>query len=88
MASSLEAKDGEFSDMPLHQGETPKPITSPGDKKPRWKRLLGMRKETTDLPSVGTMSSEEDDTEKGTRPEKWSMGVLNDRETEEVPGKP
>ena len=50
----------------------------------RWRRLfrgqLGTRK-----PASSRTSTEQEDEVKA-RPEKWSLGVLNDKETEEVPG--
>ena len=36
-------------------------------------------------PASSGSSTHEDDVSK-TKPEKWSMGVLNDRQTDEVPG--
>ena len=50
----------------------------------RWKRMFG-RSSAAEDPVVSRASSEGLGDVKR-RPEKWSMGVLNDRETEEVPG--
>ena len=52
--------------------------------KSRWKRMFG-RSNTARGPTISEASSEGFE-EMKSRPEKWSMGVLNDRETEEVPG--
>lgn len=46
-----------------------------------WRRFLPNRK--TRLESMGSSIS----SEKERPPEKWSMGILNDKKTEEVPGK-
>ncbi|PGH03640.1 hypothetical protein AJ80_08661 [Polytolypa hystricis UAMH7299] len=45
------------------------------DERPRWKKLLGMGKNKRDS-----------DSEDGPTRERWTMGILNDKETEEVPG--
>lgn len=56
----------------------------PGDqaeaKTPFWKRMLGGQE-----PASSGSSVDQEDGNKG-KPEKWSMGVLNDRQTDEVPG--
>ena len=49
---------------------------------PRWQRLFGSPRPEV---SSSTISSDGYEEVKQ-RPEKWSFGVLNDRETEEVPG--
>lgn len=49
-----------------------------------WRSRLGRRKAAPQPASSG--SSTDGLEEVKNRPEKWSMGVLNDRETEEVPG--
>lgn len=43
----------------------------------RWKRILGVK---------DTADSEGSDDEKDTPREKWTMGIMNDHETDEVPG--
>ena len=53
-------------------------------KVPLWRRMLGGSKSAQEPASPGS-SVDEDDGNK-VKPEKWSMGVLNDRYTEEVPG--
>ena len=53
---------------------------------PRWKRILGIAKAKPGFPSTSTGSSTEEYEEIKNKPEKWSMGVLNDTETDEVPG--
>lgn len=53
-------------------------------KNPLWRRMLGGTKSAQEPASSGS-SVDEDDGNK-VKPEKWSMGVLNDRHTEEVPG--
>ena len=60
--------------------------TPPKTNVPRWKQLLGFSKTESVLPSSSTKSSIDAYEEMKAKPEKWSMGVLNDRETEEVPG--
>lgn len=50
----------------------------------RWKRMLGGPKATKTTPM--SRASSDGFEEVKVKPEKWSMGVLNDRETDEVPG--
>lgn len=54
------------------------------DKVSLWKRMMGGTKSTLEPASSGS-SIDQDDGNKA-RPEKWSMGVLNDKQTDEVPG--
>ena len=70
-------------------GRTLRPSESPAangtkDKLSLWKRMMGGTKSTLEPASSGS-SIDRDDGNKA-RPEKWSMGVLNDRQTDEVPG--
>ncbi|KAL8727113.1 MAG: hypothetical protein Q9181_005825 [Wetmoreana brouardii] len=52
----------------------------------RWRRFLGASsKSTGPLPATSEASSDGYEEIKA-KPEKWSMGVLNDKETDEVPG--
>ena len=53
-------------------------------KVPLWRRVLGVTNSTQETMSPAS-SIDEDDGSKA-KPEKWSMGVLNDRQTDEVPG--
>jgi len=53
-------------------------------KMPKWRRSLGFSTTAHDIPSPDDSTDDIDEVK--SRPEKWSMGVLNDRETEEVPG--
>ena len=50
-----------------------------------WEAMLGSRKRASGHPSNRTSMSEFDQ-EAQKKPVKWSMGILNDEETEEVPG--
>ncbi len=50
-------------------------------------KLLGWRLPRSRKNDKAT-GSESSDTVDEKRPSKWSLGVLNDKETEEVPGKP
>jgi len=50
----------------------------------RWKKLLGGSKATKTSPMSRASSDGFEDLKP--RPEKWSLGVLNDKETDEVPG--
>ncbi|KAL8813772.1 MAG: hypothetical protein Q9200_000025 [Gallowayella weberi] len=50
----------------------------------RWK-LFGSSEAASTLPAISDASSETN-TEIKARPQKWSLGVLNDKETDEVPG--
>lgn len=56
-------------------------------KAPRWKQVLGIMKTQPGLASTSVGSSTDDYDEIKAKPEKWSLGVLNDKETEEVPGR-
>lgn len=51
---------------------------------PKWRRVLGGSHPAQE--PVDSDKSTDEYAEMKSRPEKWSMGVLNDRETEEVPG--
>lgn len=53
--------------------------TGSSQPKLRWKRILGVK---------DTADSDADSDYNETPKEKWTMGILNDRETEEVPGEP
>ena len=50
-----------------------------------WKKFFGSSSRRQAQPSP-TESAEEYHEAKQREPEKWSMGVLNDKETDEVPG--
>ena len=52
---------------------------------PLWKRMLSRGTRPAQQPASPGSSVDGDDASKG-KPEKWSMGVLNDRQTDEVPG--
>ena len=78
------------SDLPLHEDvkaaeAVPEAATRSAAKVPAWRRFLGGSKGSTQENGSSSTSTDGDDAPKK-RPEKWSMGVLNDRETDEVPG--
>lgn len=50
-----------------------------------WRHRVGLAKKKPGNASAGTSISDEEDAK--TRPEKWSLGILNDPLTDEVPGK-
>ena len=50
---------------------------------PRWRRILGRSAAREEPANIDASIDEYDEK---ARPEKWSMGVLNDKKTEEVPG--
>lgn len=50
-----------------------------------WKAMLGNRRTARDHPSNRTSGSDWDQ-QAQKKPEKWSFGILNDQETDEVPG--
>ena len=64
------------------QETTTKPGGMSTSKTSRWRRLFGSPKPEVSSSAVSSDGYEE----VKKRPEKWSLGVLNDRETEEVPG--
>lgn len=54
-------------------------------KRSTWRRFLGGKRKTPcEVESSGTSTDGTDDIK--AKSEKWSLGVLNDKETEEVPG--
>lgn len=53
-------------------------------KVPLWRRMLGGTKPAQEPASSG--SSVDEDNGNKVKPERWSMGVLNDKQTDEVPG--
>ena len=55
-----------------------------GAKVPIWRRFLGNNQSALE-PATSGVSTDGDDGNK-VKPEKWSMGVLNDKQTDEVPG--
>ncbi|KAL6713509.1 hypothetical protein ACLMJK_008974 [Lecanora helva] len=85
MAPHEKSISGDTGQQPA--AEPPVPThTSVKTNAPRWKQLLGWSRNEPGLPSTSTKSSTEGYDEIKAKPEKWSLGVLNDRETEEVPG--
>ena len=50
----------------------------------KWKQLLGFAKRRDRVSKFDPSSDDHSDVE--IRPAKWSIGILNDKETEEVPG--
>ncbi|KAL8690298.1 MAG: hypothetical protein Q9224_004437 [Gallowayella concinna] len=74
-------KTKESTDVPI--GDPEKHGETPAMSK-RWK-LFGGSKPATALPATSDASSDIP-TELKARPQKWSLGVLNDKETDEVPG--
>lgn len=70
-------------------GRILQPLESPAAnqakaKVPVWRQILGSTRSAQEPTSYGS-SIDGDDGVKA-RPEKWSMGVLNDKQTDEVPG--
>ncbi|KAL8677154.1 MAG: hypothetical protein Q9186_006389 [Xanthomendoza sp. 1 TL-2023] len=74
-------KTKESTDVPI--GDPEKHGEAPAMSK-RWK-LFGGSKPATALPATSDASSDIP-TELNARPQKWALGVLNDKETDEVPG--
>ena len=74
-------------DLPFreHHDAAIEPEKVPDPKPPKWKRMLGVSKTTKTSPFSRASSDGFDEIK--IRPEKWSLGVLNDKETDEVPGK-
>ena len=52
-----------------------------------WRKILGRVGRSKDLGQTSSPASTEDFEEFKAKPEKWSMGILNDRITDEVPGR-
>lgn len=66
---------------------TTKPTTAQREKRQQpqtrgWRRLLPSRQPTEEASSVDSVEDYKNDG----RIEKWSLGILNDKKTEEVPG--
>ena len=76
--------DEKPSDRTLQPFESPAANQAKA-KVPLWRQILGSNKSAQEPTSSGS-SFDGDDGDKA-RPEKWSMGVLNDKRTDEVPGK-
>ncbi len=82
------AKVNETGDLSLsetkkepHGGDS---TEEPPAKASRWGNMFGLGATTRQYASPNTSTDEYEQIK--AKPEKWSMGVLNDRETEEVPG--
>ena len=77
------------SHLPLQQIQEAEPTTETSDrtavKVPIWRRFLGATKASQPEAASSGNSTDGYDEFKA-KPEKWSLGVLNDRETDEVPG--
>ena len=85
MATNEKANEGQAGQQHNSEPAALTPATPKGNVT-KWRRFLGLSKAEPELPSTSTKSSTDGDDEIKAKPEKWSMGVLNDRETEEVPG--
>lgn len=81
--------DGKSDDLCAGQNEQPEgpAHTVHTTKVPKWRQLLGKKHPLPDVSSTSDGSSTDGYDEAKAPPEKWSMGVLNDKQTEEVPGK-
>jgi len=84
------AKSEKAGDAPIDQQRSSEPaaptFAPPKRNVPKWRQYLGLSKAELGLATASPKSSTDGDEEMKAKPEKWSMGVLNDRETEEVPG--
>ncbi len=82
--------DEQFDHLPMGPNERSEgPAQTGGQPKtkvPKWRQLLGISKAELGPSSPSVRSSTDGYDEIKAKPEKWSMGVLNDKETEEVPG--
>lgn len=83
------ATDAPPNDIIPHDDEDPESAPGASDrhevKGSIWRRFLGGKKKAArEVESSGTSTDGFDDIK--AKPEKWSLGVLNDKETEEVPG--
>lgn len=76
-------------DPPVQQTQEAKPATGTSDRavvKPSiWRRFWGATKAAQQEAASSGNSTDGYDEIKS-KPEKWSLGVLNDMETDEVPG--
>lgn len=82
--------DEKSDDLPpgrSERSEGPAQTGHPTTKVSIWRQLLGIQQAPSGLSSTSDGSSIDGDDEIKAKPEKWSMGVLNDKKTEEVPGK-
>lgn len=86
------AANAQQNDAALQQAQEPQSDVIEGDdirvKVPRWKRLLGTKALAARDPEKTSSAASVDDgyQDMKSKPEKWSLGVLNDRQTDEVPG--
>ena len=77
----------EPNETSLHNGQPAAVAIQPKDakaKEPRWKGLFSGSRLAPDPSSSG--ASSDGDEEIKAKPARWNMGILNDKETEEVPG--
>jgi len=78
------------SDFAIQQIQEPEPTADEHNnvttKISGWKRLLRAKPAAVHEPSSSATSVEDEYQDLKSKPEKWSLGVLNDRETDEVPG--
>lgn len=83
------ASDAPLNETAPHYDEDPESNPEASDRRDAkgstWRRFLGGKKKAPhEVASSGTSTDGFDDIK--SKPEKWSLGVLNDKETEEVPG--
>lgn len=78
------------SDVTPQSTEEANLTTEEGDrtqtKVPRWRRFLGGKSAAPQETASSATSVEDGYHDIKSKPEKWSLGVLNDRQTDEVPG--
>ena len=67
-------------------GSTPDRDRDANIKIPQWKKLLSSKSTAPRRAASPAASMESGYQDIKSKPEKWSLGVLNDKETDEVPG--
>lgn len=80
-------KSDELLPRRIDRSEGPTQTGHPTTKVQKWRQLLGLQQASSCLSSTSDGSSIDGYGEIKAKSEKWSMGVLNDKKTEEVPGK-
>lgn len=83
------AAGNQSNEAPRHDGSLPgaQPKRRGSLQRQTWKNFLRKTGPMTGPVTTSSETSIEDFAEVKKQPEKWSLGVLNDKETDEVPGR-
>lgn len=83
--TSQSSSSGNGNTQPAAGGEPGGPGESPRPpRRVEWKQLLGVKRDARH--PTGTLEDNDDPNADSSQREKWTMGIMNDKQTEEVPG--